>query len=155
LGSIIGLEFRATKDLDIVPCIEALDTAFVEAFWAFAHEGDYQVQQKAEGDKQFYRFQRPKPEGFPFMLELFSRSPDAPTVIPGSPGRDQAGLVGVPGRAVARFHALGRHAVGNVDRCGTDLLLEDMQLGDGYPSLRQHVLQIASRYFLCVVFRPN
>jgi predicted nucleotidyltransferase len=27
-----GLEFRATKDLDIVLCVEALDTAFVEAF---------------------------------------------------------------------------------------------------------------------------
>lgn len=79
-----GLEFRATKDLDIVLCIEALDTAFVEAFWAFVHEGDYQVQQKAEGDKQFYRFQRPKTEGFPFMLELFSRSPDGLLVAQGS-----------------------------------------------------------------------
>ena len=79
-----GLEFRATKDLDIVLCIEALDTAFVEAFWAFVREGDYQVQQKAEGDKQFYRFQRPKTEGFPFMLELFSRSPDGLPIAEGS-----------------------------------------------------------------------
>ena len=79
-----GLEFRATKDLDIVLCIEALDTAFVEAFWAFVREGDYQIQQKAEGDKQFYRFQRPKTEGFPFMLELFSRSPDGLPVAQGS-----------------------------------------------------------------------
>lgn len=29
-----GLEFRATKDLDIVLCIEAVDAAFVDAFWA-------------------------------------------------------------------------------------------------------------------------
>ncbi len=64
-----GFEFRATKDLDIVLCIEALDMAFVR-------EGDYQVRQKAEGGKQFYRFQRPKTEDFPFMLELFSRSPE-------------------------------------------------------------------------------
>jgi hypothetical protein len=27
-----GLPFRATKDLDIVLCVEALDGAFVEAF---------------------------------------------------------------------------------------------------------------------------
>lgn len=79
-----GLEFRATKDLDIVLCIEALDTAFVEAFWDFVREGEYQIQQKAEGDKQFYRFQRPKADGFPFMLELFSRSPDGLPVAPGS-----------------------------------------------------------------------
>ncbi len=71
-----GLEFRATKDLDIVLCIEALDTAFVETFWAFVREGNYQIQEKAEGDKQFYRFRRPAAENFPFMLELFSRSPD-------------------------------------------------------------------------------
>ena len=71
-----GLEFRATKDLDIVLCVEAIDTAFVEAFWAFVRDGGYQVQERAEGDKQFYRFQKPKSENYPFMLELFSRSPD-------------------------------------------------------------------------------
>ena len=30
-----GLDFRATKDLDIVLVLEALDTAFVRAFWNF------------------------------------------------------------------------------------------------------------------------
>ena len=37
-----GLNFRATKDLDIVLCIEALDAAFVKAFWAFVkrHRND-------------------------------------------------------------------------------------------------------------------
>jgi hypothetical protein len=79
-----GLEFRATKDLDIVLCIEALDTAFIEAFWAFVREGNYQLQQKAEGGKQFYRFQKPRTEGFPFMLELFSRSPESLPVAQGS-----------------------------------------------------------------------
>ena len=79
-----GLEFRATKDLDIVLCVEALDTAFVEAFWAFVRDGGYQVQEKAEGDKQFYRFQKPKSENYPFMLELFSRSPDGLPIAQGS-----------------------------------------------------------------------
>jgi len=79
-----GLEFRATKDLDIVLCVEALDTAFVEAFWAFVREGEYQVQQRAEGGRQFYRFQKPKAESFPFMLELFSRSPDNLPIAQGS-----------------------------------------------------------------------
>ncbi len=79
-----GLEFRATKDLDIVLCVEALDTAFVEAFWAFVRDGGYQVQERAEGDKQFYRFQKPKLENYPFMLELFSRSPDGLPIAQGS-----------------------------------------------------------------------
>ena len=79
-----GLEFRATKDLDIVLCVEALDAAFVEVFWAFVREGGYQVQQRAEGHRQFYRFQKPKAERFPFMLELFSRSPKDLPIAPGS-----------------------------------------------------------------------
>lgn len=79
-----GLEFRATKDLDIVLCVESLDTAFVAAFWAFVREGEYQVQQRAEGGRQFYRFQRPKMANFPFMLELFSRSPEDLPVAQGS-----------------------------------------------------------------------
>ena len=79
-----GLEFRATKDLDIVLCIEALDADFVEAFWDFVREGDYQIQQKASGARQFYRFQKPKTEGFPIMLELFSRRPDSLPAAEGS-----------------------------------------------------------------------
>ena len=34
-----GLEFRATKDLDIVLCIEALDREFGKAFWQFIQTG--------------------------------------------------------------------------------------------------------------------
>jgi len=72
-----GLPFRATKDLDIVLCIEALDREFVEAFWNFIRRGGYQSQEKASGKKQFYRFTNPADKTFPYMLELFSRKPDA------------------------------------------------------------------------------
>lgn len=72
----VGLDFRATKDLDIVLWIEALDEPFVAAFWEFVHVGKYQVQQKSTGEPQFYRFQKPEDVDFPFMLELFSRKPD-------------------------------------------------------------------------------
>jgi hypothetical protein len=72
-----GIPFRATKDLDIVLCVEALDGKFVDAFWAFVKAGKYQIQQKSSGRKQFYRFQKPQDETYPFMLELFSRKPDA------------------------------------------------------------------------------
>lgn len=80
----VGLEFRATKDLDIVLWVEALDEAFVKAFWDFVRAGKYQVQQKSTGEPQFYRFQKPEEDGYPFMLELFSRKPDVLQIAEGS-----------------------------------------------------------------------
>jgi hypothetical protein len=71
-----GVTFRATKDLDIVLCVEALDADFFKAFWAFVEAGGYQNQQRSTGNKIFYRFNKPKDESYPFMLELFSRNPD-------------------------------------------------------------------------------
>lgn len=71
-----GLKFRATKDLDIVLCIEALDVEFAKAFWAFVVAGGYQNQQRSTGKKIFYRFSKPTDKTYPVMLELFSRNPD-------------------------------------------------------------------------------
>lgn len=79
-----GLEFRATKDLDIVLCAEALDAAFVEKFWKFVKAGGYQNQQKSTGDKQFYRIEKPSVDGYPVMLELFSRVPDQLSIPEGA-----------------------------------------------------------------------
>jgi len=72
-----GLSFRATKDLDIVLCVEALNREFVQAFWGFIQAGQYANKEKTTGRKQFYRFTQPQQEGYPAMLELFSRKPDA------------------------------------------------------------------------------
>jgi hypothetical protein len=67
-----GLEFRATKDLDIVLHIEALNSAFGEVFWRFAEAGQYETRQTNNtGKPVFYRFKTPKDERFPVMLELF------------------------------------------------------------------------------------
>jgi hypothetical protein len=71
-----GLEFRATKDLDIVLSVEALDASFVRAFWEFVRAGKYQVQQSATGQRRYYRFLKPENDEYPFMLELFARKPD-------------------------------------------------------------------------------
>jgi len=71
-----GLPFRATKDLDIVLCIEALDAAFVQTFWNFVRDGAYQQQQNAAGRPTYYRFAKPEQRGYPYMLELFARKPD-------------------------------------------------------------------------------
>lgn len=71
-----GLNFRATKDLDIVLYVEAIDKEFVNAFREFVKSGGYQNQQKSTGKKIFYRFYSPRNSGYPVMLELFSRQPD-------------------------------------------------------------------------------
>lgn len=78
------LEARATKDLDIVLCVEALDLAFVRAFWDFVRAGGYQHQQQSTGKKVFYRFAKPTAADFPFMLEIFSRQPDGVTLGEGA-----------------------------------------------------------------------
>lgn len=80
----VGLAFRATKDLDIVILVEALDAAFGKQFWAFVETGGYQQRERSSGDKEFYRFQKPANPEFPSMLELFSRAPDTITPAEGS-----------------------------------------------------------------------
>lgn len=70
------VDFRATKDLDIVLVIEALNDEFVNRFVAFVEEGGYQHINKGTGENQFYRFQNPENNLFPVMIELFSRRPD-------------------------------------------------------------------------------
>ena len=79
-----GLRFRATKDLDIVLCIESLDAAFGRAFWEFVNAGGYEIRESTEGKGRFYRFQKPARGDYPAMLELFSRAPDLLSVAEGS-----------------------------------------------------------------------
>lgn len=85
-----GLTPRATRDLDIVLCLETLDPAFASAFWDFIRRGGYQIREKNTGARTFYRFQRPSQPGYPAMLELFSRKPDALTLA------DESHLTPVP-----------------------------------------------------------
>ena len=72
----IGLTPRATKDIDIILVIEALSPEFVAHFWDFVKQGNYDVREKSEEDRKYYRFQKPQVEEFPFQIELFSRIPD-------------------------------------------------------------------------------
>ncbi len=71
-----GINFRATKDLDIVLAAEVLNAEFVQRFWDFVKAGGYQLQEKSSGEKQFYRFSKPNNPNYPAMLELFSRQLD-------------------------------------------------------------------------------
>jgi hypothetical protein len=53
--STLGLEFRATKDMDVVLVVEALDRVFVKRFWEFVEAGKYQVRERASGGRELYR----------------------------------------------------------------------------------------------------
>ncbi len=80
-----GLEFRATKDLDIVLHIEALSSSFGEVFWSFVEAGGYEIRQANEtGKPVLYQFQKPADERFPVMLELFCRAPEGINLAEGS-----------------------------------------------------------------------
>lgn len=79
-----GYSFRATKDLDIVLCIEVLNKEFVKVFWDFIKQGGYKIQQHSSDKRQYYRFQKPDNSAFPKMLELFSRTPNMLTLPEGS-----------------------------------------------------------------------
>lgn len=68
-----GLDFRATKDLDMVLYVEALTDKFSPRFWEFIKKGEYDNRLKSSGKKIYYRFTDPKNKMFPEILELFSR----------------------------------------------------------------------------------
>ena len=73
----VGLDFRATKDIDLVLIVEAVDAKFASLFWEYVVAGGYEHRDKSTGTPQFYRFTNPKSRDYPTMIELFTRKPDA------------------------------------------------------------------------------
>ncbi|MCA9759527.1 MAG: hypothetical protein KDA27_27275, partial [Candidatus Eisenbacteria bacterium] len=60
------LEFRVTKDLDVVLLIEAVDLEFVVAMRQFIEDGGYQIRERSEGGPPvLYRFAKPANDSFP------------------------------------------------------------------------------------------
>lgn len=72
-----GLEFRGTKDIDLVLIVEAITPAFGSRFWEFVREAGYEHRNRSTGRQQFYRFSHPTQGEYPFMIELFSRKTEA------------------------------------------------------------------------------
>ena len=72
-----GLDFRATKDIDLVLIIEALDVNFGKKFWEYVKQAGYEHCNKSSGVPQFYRFSHPITNQYPAMIELFTRKLDA------------------------------------------------------------------------------
>ncbi len=77
-----GFTPRATKDIDLILIVEALSTGFVERFWNFVKDGQYEKAEKNE-ERKYYRFLKPAKGNFPSQVELFSRIPDLLTVKEG------------------------------------------------------------------------
>lgn len=71
-----GLDFRATKDIDMILLIEERFTEFATAFWSYIKDGSYKCGWKSSDAPHFYRFTEPHAAGYPVMIELFSRRPD-------------------------------------------------------------------------------
>ena len=71
-----GLPFRATRDFDIVLCVEVVSADFGMVFAEFLQAGGYQARERSTGRREFYRFHRPSDETFPAVIELFARGPD-------------------------------------------------------------------------------
>lgn len=72
-----GLDFRATKDIDVVLIVEAMNAVFGKRFWEYVSAAEYEHRNKSTGKQQFYRFMNPKSREYPAMIELFTRQPDA------------------------------------------------------------------------------
>lgn len=134
----VGRQFRVTKDLDIVLCVEALDAAFAASFWDFIRLGDYRTQEKATGEKRFYRFKEPANDGYPFMLELFSRVPDALTL------RDESHLTPIPiDAAVSSLSAI------LLEGDYYEFILSGRQMVGGLPIVRpEHLIPLKAKAWL-------
>ena len=68
------VNFRATRDLDMVLIVEAITPEFGEKFWEFIVDGKYRNKATNGSSPQFYRFDKPEDDEFPKMIELFCRS---------------------------------------------------------------------------------
>lgn len=71
-----GLLFRATKDIDIVLIVEAIDHEFGKKIWDYIKEAGYRSCNRSTGNPQFYRFSYPRSDKYPAMIELFARKLD-------------------------------------------------------------------------------
>lgn len=72
-----GMDFRATKDIDLVLIVEAISADFGKTFWEYVKAAGYRHCNKSSGVPQFYRFSHPVSKQYPVMVELFTRRLDA------------------------------------------------------------------------------
>jgi hypothetical protein len=86
----LGVEFRRTKDIDIVLQLERMTPEFGRAVWELIKQGEYRKRETESGQCKYYRFDKPRTPDFPSTIELFSRTPDG-LLLP-----DEAVLTPIP-----------------------------------------------------------
>jgi len=74
LMSEADLDFRATKDIDMILLIENRFEEFGQVFWKYIKAGGYRCGWKGSDYSHFYRFTEPQNTNYPVMIELFSRA---------------------------------------------------------------------------------
>jgi len=82
LMSEAGEMFRATKDIDMVLIVEALNADFGSRIWEYVKTAGYEQRFKNTGMPEYYRFINPKSPEYPVMIELFSRRVEGITLPP-------------------------------------------------------------------------
>lgn len=70
-----GREFRPTLDFDMVLVLEATGPKFFRHFWSFIEQGRYSSCRRADGEKVYFRFEKPAGTEYPVLIELFSPVP--------------------------------------------------------------------------------
>lgn len=67
-----GLEFRATKDVDLVVLSRSdeLNTRIL----SYVKEGGYKTKEATEGSPRYYRFREPTKKDCPALIEVFARN---------------------------------------------------------------------------------
>lgn len=92
------LDFRATKDIDLVLLVENRLPEVAAAVWNLVKDGGYRCGWRNSNKVHFYRFTEPQVEGFPVMLEIFSKAPsfleepEGLTIAPLPVGEDLSSL---------------------------------------------------------------
>ena len=79
-----GVDFRVTKDFDIVIIAENLHEEFARRMWEFIKSGNYGQREKSANKNELYRFLKPVNSDFPYMIEIFSRKPSGYDLAEGS-----------------------------------------------------------------------
>ena len=76
LMSEAALNFRGTRDIDMILLIENRFEEFASVFWDYVRAGGYQCGWTSSDSPHFYRFTDPKTPNYPKWIELFSKRPD-------------------------------------------------------------------------------
>lgn len=92
------LDFRATKDIDVILLADGRLPEAAAALWNLVRDGGYDCGRRSSEGVHFYRFVKPRCAGFPAMVELFSKAPsfikepEGLTVVPLPAGDEVSSL---------------------------------------------------------------